>query len=403
MVEHPNLAFQKVYTLIAQTPIIHFQPDQAGAILRASEVKPKLDRYLWKLCGGNVPDAWLISGQPKALNYQMRILSHGSDKRENLRIGDCKAYFGNMGNGTEKNIVFRDCRLEINCFIPDLLKFLDENIGSFFVLHNFGTRQSKGFGGYLVNEKTTEKQAEQVLRKHYAHFFYAEFPQNTTMKGRLDHATVVYTCLKNGISMGNRGFPGYATNGYMYSDVGNDKEFISNCVMKNRPLAYESYEFIRAVLGLAENYDYRQNGLVKVIHFQGAHTENGRLRIPLESIENGAGIKRFQSPVLIKIFQNKMFFLLQDDLREILGKVFILIRERDWEPIQTMIKNKRYQEAQQVLQQNARFISTPETFDGEFFMNDFVDYFDEHRDKLRRCPALWKPSADLILGKGGKG
>jgi len=399
MVEQANLTFQKVYTLIAQTPIIHFQPDQAGAALRPSEVKPKLDLYLRKLCGDNVPETWLIPGQPKALNYQMRIFSQGSDKLGNLDIRDCKAYFGNMGDGAQKNIVFRDCRLEINCFVPDLLKFLDENIGSFFVLHNFGTRQSKGFGGYLVKGKTTEIQAEQILQKHYAHYFYAEFPQNTTTKGRLDHATVVYTCLKNGISMGNRGFPGYAINGYMYDDVGTDKEFISNCVMKNRPPAYGSYEFIRAVLGLAENYDYRQKGLVKVIHFQGAYTEKGKLRIPLESIENGAGIKRFQSPVLIKIFQNKMFFLLRDNLEDILGQVFILMREREWEPIQNMIKHKCYQDAQQALQRSARFISTPATFDGKFFMSNFVDYFDKYRDKIRRCPAFWKPTADLVLKK----
>ena len=32
--------------LEAQSPIIHFQHDQAGATLRASEVKPKLDRFL---------------------------------------------------------------------------------------------------------------------------------------------------------------------------------------------------------------------------------------------------------------------------------------------------------------------------------------------------------------------
>lgn len=41
-------SFQKVYTLIAQTPMIHFQHDQKGATLRATEVKPKLDRYLLK-------------------------------------------------------------------------------------------------------------------------------------------------------------------------------------------------------------------------------------------------------------------------------------------------------------------------------------------------------------------
>ena len=34
------------FTLRQHTPMIHFQSDQAGATLRATELKPKLDRYL---------------------------------------------------------------------------------------------------------------------------------------------------------------------------------------------------------------------------------------------------------------------------------------------------------------------------------------------------------------------
>jgi hypothetical protein len=38
--------YQLKIQLKQHTPIIHFQHDQAGATLRASEVKPKLDRFL---------------------------------------------------------------------------------------------------------------------------------------------------------------------------------------------------------------------------------------------------------------------------------------------------------------------------------------------------------------------
>ena len=34
--------------LLPQSPLIHFQWDQPGAALRATEVKPKLDRYIIK-------------------------------------------------------------------------------------------------------------------------------------------------------------------------------------------------------------------------------------------------------------------------------------------------------------------------------------------------------------------
>ena len=403
MVEHPNLPFRREYTLLAQTPMIHFQHDQSGAALRSSEVKPKLDRYLRKLYGKAMPKHWRVSEQHEALNYQMRITATGQDKRNGLTIRDCKAYFGNMGNSADnKELVFRDCTLEINCFIPELLRLIDEHIGSFFVLHNFGTRQSKGFGGFLVQEKTSEVQAGRVIQQNCPHFFYADFSANTDLRGRLNHAMVVYTCLKNGMSMGNRGFPGYAINGYMYDDVGNDKEFIRDFVMRSGRASYDSYEFIRAVLGLAENYDYRQRGLVKVIQIQGTELRNGRPVIPLESLKDGLGIKRFQSPVLIKIFRNRMYFIMRSSYEDILGKAFVLMKESNWDPIKAMIARGQYVQAQQVLQDTAQVIFTPKEFDARFFMCDFVDYFNEKKDDLRRCPRDWKPSADLTLEKGGK-
>ncbi|HEC99336.1 MAG TPA: hypothetical protein ENN18_03005 [Proteobacteria bacterium] len=38
-----------IIKLKQHTPIIHFQHDQKGATLRATELKPKLDRYIDKL------------------------------------------------------------------------------------------------------------------------------------------------------------------------------------------------------------------------------------------------------------------------------------------------------------------------------------------------------------------
>ena len=65
------------------TPLIHFQHDQEGATLRASEVKPKLDRFvLTRLGQGNYQvgiaqaktNGWLIGkGDHPALDYKMRI------------------------------------------------------------------------------------------------------------------------------------------------------------------------------------------------------------------------------------------------------------------------------------------------------------------------------------------
>ena len=38
--------FKLTFKLKQHTPLIHFQHDQTGATLRATELKPKLDRFL---------------------------------------------------------------------------------------------------------------------------------------------------------------------------------------------------------------------------------------------------------------------------------------------------------------------------------------------------------------------
>ena len=68
-----------------------------------------------------------------------------------------------------------------------------------------------------------------------------------------------------------------------------------------------------------------------------------------------------------------------------------------------MINRKQFEKAQQAIYDSAKTIATPAVFDAAFFMDDFTDYFNEEKYKLRRCPRDWKPSAELTLEKGGQG
>ena len=67
------------FTLKQHTPIIHFQHDQDGATLRATEVKPKLDRFiiekLEKSGVNNIETGWFNNIEKKSLDYQMHITS----------------------------------------------------------------------------------------------------------------------------------------------------------------------------------------------------------------------------------------------------------------------------------------------------------------------------------------
>jgi len=194
-------------TLKQHTPIIHFQHDQDGATLRASEVKPKLDRFiLTKLGNGDYAQGietarnrgWLIGkGEHPALNYKMRI-SPGVDiedlqiyemnvpekkrikktnqyeikrkysKKYRRQIPSLTSYplfFGNMDidyemDNTEiKRLAFASyvymdlIFLRRNERTPLSDIFTKESICEFLLKTNFGSRQSKGFGSFYVDEE----------------------------------------------------------------------------------------------------------------------------------------------------------------------------------------------------------------------------------------------------------
>lgn len=84
------MSYCVTYTLQQHTPLIHFQHAEAGATLRATEVKPKLDRYLaerLKAVNVQIPASWLLrqTAEESAggsneyhFNYKLRFICNQS-------------------------------------------------------------------------------------------------------------------------------------------------------------------------------------------------------------------------------------------------------------------------------------------------------------------------------------
>lgn len=177
-------------TLKQHTPLIHFQYDQPGATLRASEFKPRFDKYLtqtiergnydyWKsfLVGSvvdanmdetagtatqnnlNARDAKLMNkfnnGSFCALDYKLKIVTSGSASQEMERL---PMYFANQGNVEYKYDVYtqKEVILKFSSFHDGLLKLIEDNISVFLSKTNFGTRQTKGYGAFYLNGKEPE-------------------------------------------------------------------------------------------------------------------------------------------------------------------------------------------------------------------------------------------------------
>lgn len=152
------------------TPLIHFQWDQKGATLRASEVKPKLDKFIiqrfffndFELC-----KCYLVGYDPRhqekirrkfeeegfrALNYKIRIEPQG-EKQIIKDSESLKMYFANIGNDAKKyGVMYSDgvC-IQFESIFDSVIQLLKEHLAAFLMVTNLGARQSKGYGSFYID------------------------------------------------------------------------------------------------------------------------------------------------------------------------------------------------------------------------------------------------------------
>lgn len=183
-------------TLKQHTPLLHFQPMQEGATLRASEVKPKLDKFLIEKLGeGNYDQGveiakqkgWLLmdgKNDCKALNYKMRIESsnpidmrlpisehtvkvngehelakdpYTGDqlyKTNNYPLRNKTLIIGNIEGKREEDVLnfvyYENTDAIIRSTSSSLINHIAKHVVEFFSIFNFGNRKSKGFGSYEI-------------------------------------------------------------------------------------------------------------------------------------------------------------------------------------------------------------------------------------------------------------
>ncbi len=173
--------YQLKFVLQQHTPIIHFQYDQEGATLRGTELKPKLDKFIIEKMGGadicriEHPE-WFKNEHP-ALDYKIRIFGKGlativnltpvskeqdgnikRNRQNKILVNKFPAFFGNDGKENVEEIrkgVLQNAELIISVFSISLRDCINAEISSFFLHHNFGLAQSKGFGSFTISAKST--------------------------------------------------------------------------------------------------------------------------------------------------------------------------------------------------------------------------------------------------------
>lgn len=179
-------------TLKQHTPLIHFQHYEKGATLRASEVKPKLDKFIIEKLGNGCYEEVKQSVKEQyneyfidkdgiySLNYKLQICPISGPRNAKFSIPqkpetkfkDGETYYlqseypmilSNMGGKTDVNQLVNFSYydyIQLNFITkgknPDrdadsLACVIQKYIVHFFANNNFGQRNDKGFGSFTVS------------------------------------------------------------------------------------------------------------------------------------------------------------------------------------------------------------------------------------------------------------
>lgn len=372
--------------LCQYTPLLHFQGGEEGACLRASEVKPKLDRFLLTclersgIREADIPESWKLSIpvdeagtlHTTAFRYKMRFEGIGRSEETEVH----PLYFADNMTGSSKSIVHNDgvkltiVALEQQRLLrsvrlfqdrdlnnPTLLELIQEIVPAFFSLYCFGTRSNKGFGSFSIKgASVSAANLRHCMPRRCLAIFDLESetsksdPDKYGMFERLDDVYVLSAMMKGGVNLSFSRSPAYykgdihmllpancigSEKAYLKQQVftASEKEWYrSRCNHQHQePEEYQQYRFIRAMLGLTDTYTFGVGKSAKRFSVRDANED----------------IERFANPITFKPYENGLLVLVHQIPQRMLGAKF---QFRDSEHV----------------------ISTPEQFDIVKFTSDFL-------------------------------
>ncbi len=389
-------SFKKSYRLAAQTPMIHFQWNQQGATLRASEVKPKLDEFLIAKIGGfekllEEHENWLLgyplknkSDYNPALNYKVSIVADKVKMDEPPKFG---LYYGNMGVYDEEKkakFILGDCDIAVNCFINDLLEFIDKNIREFFIVQNFGRMNDKGYGSFIIDGEYSDKEVGEALYSNYggSHLYWFDCKDSSDLmrKDVFGSIKTLYSVMKSGYNINGKYHRSFLFEYFHNMSIGNEKAYLKKEKISpynnGKPVEYpesnrkysdmesDEYMYVRALLGVGERAEY-------IIGFNWNNDkkrylpEKEKLQVMIKNEE----IERFPSPVFFKIIGNRVYYVAKRISEEILDKEF-----------EFSIKNNRKIDYGKIeVDPNKKVVlKTPKSFDVDEFLEFFHTNYDEN-------------------------
>ncbi|MBU3219621.1 hypothetical protein [Clostridium algidicarnis] len=334
-----------IITLKQHTPLIHFQGDQDGATIRATEFKPKLDKFLIEhaFSGGFEEYKQYLIGykdlkteedfkDKKSFNYKLKFYNVVNLKKSDIKK-DFPFYFNNIA--TNKFVYCDSLDLEIFSLNELFLEIILKSLPDFLMNHNFGQRQSKGFGSFFINDQNkyqinnNEKYYDKNYIKNLKSGFYIKLHnyqnkkeiQNQPLfyneaREIFNNAEIIYTKIRRGGQKSDSYIKQYAENKHMIWD----KDAIRHrFINKNDDLIDNAY-LIKDLLGLSINELWKDNCNKEFF-----------VKKEMCDCKNEDKIERMESPIFFKLLKDEkgafnIYIKVKDIPKDFFDKKFKIIK-----------------------------------------------------------------------------
>ena len=372
--------------LKCHAPIIHFQPstNAKGATLRASEVKPKFDKYIWTKEPEELATYELLPYKMKFIEKKKEVI----DEKVADEYVDIPLYYAK----DQKRMVITNPRIVITCFDPILQKLIVKHIKNFFIVTNFGAAQGKGYGSFTIDSEKNDQVEQENIEKN----LMEEFGLKTLYKidcnklveklAKFEAIKKIFRIIENfyKIIKGGINHKEYIK-GFLFihmneKGIKNEKAALKTEIIdypyasnqnkeKQEPKINSHKEcYVRALLGLSSSFAFkdqrRQKGGAVDVNIKISHAD--------ETIE------RFPSPLTFKVI-NKIIYIIPKKIDErIWEKEFVFTYELD--------KKRGHAHGIQPKSKPEKLkLDTPALNDFclEDFLDKAVEYYNENRGKIK--------------------
>jgi hypothetical protein len=353
---------EAIFTLRQETPIIHFLHDQPGATIRATELKPKLDKFilgdflkinrdaanefaeiitnLRQVVDEKKPSLYQISiqqpiNEPKFYYFESRFSTNETEYLAKLlkqKLGKSNLdlvsgpFFANNDKRNDaekkgKEEKWEEIRLGIqykegiNVLVKSwdskLISLIQKALPLLFCIENFGMRQSKGFGCFASTD-VSEQTFEQAVKSSFAFVAKRPLPNGQTNIFKVIDET--YKDLRNRPPRQEDQEARSLLRDYFRKqdpEVEWEKETITRILIHEEGEQPDpDVRFVRVLLGLPGLHDYPQSP--------------GRPKVKI--CEKSGVIERFRSPITFKVHGNSLYLLARPTDPGMLGKAFQFYR-----------------------------------------------------------------------------